>query len=135
MLRLLGPWGRCEIIIKKSENYYLNKRRYIMDNLMWVFLQSGFVKQKKLVVMVKQKESFRQTDTNALSFYPLDKRGKVSKFSSLFVYSTSQIVQGLQTIGASLRSKKNTLKCELNLQEGGRRPIFLNSSWVIKDIN
>ena len=44
MLRLLGPQGRCAIIIKKSENYYLNKRRYIIDNLMWVFLQSGFVK-------------------------------------------------------------------------------------------
>ena len=44
MLRWLGPWGRCEIIIKKSEKYYLNKRGCIIDNLMWVFLQSGFVK-------------------------------------------------------------------------------------------
>ena len=52
---------------KIIENFdYLNKRGDKIDELMWVFCKSDSVKQKKQVFGVKQMESFKRADVNAL---------------------------------------------------------------------
>ena len=56
-------------IIKKID--YLIKGGDRIDDLMWVFCKNDGVKQKKQVFSVKQTESFRQADVNALSVQPV----------------------------------------------------------------
>ena len=51
-------------IIKKID--YLNKSGGRIDELMWVFCKNDSVKQKKQVFDVKQTESFKRADVNAL---------------------------------------------------------------------
>ena len=60
----MGQVGNNKII-KKID--YLNKRCDRIDELMWVFCKNDSVKQKKQVFGVKQTESFRRADVNALS--------------------------------------------------------------------
>lgn len=45
---------------------YLNKIRCIINKLIRVFLRSSRVKQKKWIPRIKQIESFRKTNANAL---------------------------------------------------------------------
>ena len=52
-------------IIKEID--YLNKSGGRIDELMWVFCKNDGVKQKKQVFSVKQTESFRRADVNALT--------------------------------------------------------------------
>ena len=51
-------------IIKEID--YLNKSGGRIDELMWVFCKNDSVKQKKQVFDVKQTESFKRADVNAL---------------------------------------------------------------------
>ena len=46
-------------------NDYLNKIWCIINSLMWVFLQSDCVKQKKYALMLKQEGNFSWTNANA----------------------------------------------------------------------
>ena len=61
-----GYMGQVENnkIIKKID--YLNKICDRIDELIWVFCKNDGVKQKKQVFGVKQTESFKRADVNAL---------------------------------------------------------------------
>ena len=51
---------------KRQKIDYLNKIDCRIDRLMWMILRSGYVKQKKQVLSVKQTENFSRTNANAL---------------------------------------------------------------------
>ena len=42
--KVVGPCMGKENNKKKVKKYYFNKKGYIIDNLMWIFLQINYVK-------------------------------------------------------------------------------------------